>query len=252
MLKIIKIGGKLIEDAELLSKLCDSLVKFYPNFVLVHGGGSMAAELAGSLGVETRMHEGRRITDAKTLEIATMTYAGLANKRLVAALQVRGVNACGLSGCDMNVVVSHKREVKDIDWGYVGDVDAVGTKAIGMLLDAGVVPVISPITFSLQDGLLNTNADSVASAVAVAMSKQRQTECIFCFDKPGVLLDVNDNNSLIPQINRETYARLSAEKKIFSGMLPKLDNAFKMIGSGVERVRLTNPDNLDSGTVIIK
>ncbi len=251
-IKVIKIGGKLIENREVLARLCDGLASLGEPFVLVHGGGVLGSQLATKLGVEVKMHEGRRITDEPTLEIAVMAYAGLANKRVVAALQARGVNACGLSGCDMAVVKSHRRPVKDIDWGFVGDVDSVNADVLAMLLDAGAVPVVSPITFSPEGELLNTNADSVASAVAMGLASKYEVELVFTLDKAGVLLDVEDESSLIPTITPQLYQELRQEEKIHSGMIPKIDNAYKTIDAGVEKVRITSPDNLTGGTVVVK
>lgn len=250
MIKVIKIGGKLIENDILLSCLCDQLPACYPHCVLVHGGGSMAGQLASRLGIETYMHEGRRITDRETLDVTVMAYAGLANKKVVAGLQARGVNACGLSGCDMGVIRSHKREVKEIDWGFVGDIDEVNAKVLADLLEKKVMPVLSPITFDCQGQLLNTNADSVASAVAIALSRLHETELVFCFDKPGVLLDSEDDRSVIGELDREKYQAYLDQGIIHSGMIPKLDNAFKTIDAGVKTVRLTNPENLEGGTVV--
>lgn len=250
--KVIKIGGKLIENGEVLSSLCDSLASLDGKFVLVHGGGVMGSRLAEQLGVEVKMHEGRRITDAATLDIAVMAYAGLANKRVVAALQSRGVNACGLSGCDMAVVKSKRREVKDIDWGFVGDVDKANGEVLSMLIEKGITPVVSPITFSAEGELLNTNADSVASAVAVGLSEFADVELVFTLDKAGVLLDVDDPRSLIATITPSIYAELKAENKIHSGMIPKIDNAYKTINAGVGAVRITSPENLSGGTVVVK
>lgn len=249
-IKVIKIGGKLIENSDVLASLCDHLASLDEAFVLVHGGGVMGSHLAEKLGVEVKMHEGRRITDAATLEIAVMAYAGLANKRVVAALQARGVNACGLSGCDMAVVRSHRRSVKDIDWGFVGDVDEVNADVLALLLDSGAIPVISPITFSEQGELLNTNADSVASAVAVGLARKYDVELVFTLDKAGVLLDVNDEESLIPTITPSLYAELRSQEKIHSGMIPKIDNAYRTIEAGVAAVRITSPSNLSGGTVV--
>lgn len=252
-MKVIKIGGKLIENQATLERVVDALVGLGNEpFVLVHGGGTLATQLAKELGVEQRMHEGRRITDARTLELAVMAYAGLANKRVVAALSSLGKRACGLSGCDMGVVVSHRRPVGEIDWGFVGDVDSVDAEVLSDLLDKGICPVLSPITCSAEGELLNTNADSVAAAVAIAMAGRAEVEAVMCLDKPGVLLDVDDPESVIPKIDRALYEQLKSEGKIFSGMIPKLDNAFSMIASGVEAVRITDADHLDSGTLIVK
>ena len=250
--KVIKIGGKLIENGDVLSALCDVLSALKEPFVLVHGGGVMGSHLAEQLGVEVKMHEGRRITDAATLDIAVMAYAGLANKRVVTALQKRGVNACGLSGCDMAVVKSKRREVKDIDWGFVGDVDKANGEVLAMLIEKGVTPVVSPITFSAEGELLNTNADSVASAVAVGLADYMDVELVFTLDKAGVLLDVEDPQSLIAKITPSLYAELKAENKIHSGMIPKIDNAYKTIDAGVGAVRITSSDNLSGGTVVVK
>ena len=179
-----------------------------------------------------------------------MAYAGLANKKVVAGLQARGMNACGLSGCDMGVIRSHKREVKEIDWGFVGDIDEVNAKVLADLLERKVMPVLSPITFDCQGQLLNTNADSVAAAVAIALSRLHETELVFCFDKPGVLLDSEDDRSVIGELDREKYHAYLDQGIIHSGMIPKLDNAFKTIDAGVKAVRLTNPENLEGGTVV--
>lgn len=250
MIQVIKIGGKLIEDNTILGCLCDQLSTCYPRCIVVHGGGSMAGQLASRLGIGIRMHEGRRITDRETLDVAVMAYAGLANKRIVAALQSRQVNACGLSGCDMGIIRSHKREVKEIDWGFVGDIDAVNADALADLLDKEVMPVISPITFDAKGQLLNTNADNVAGAVAVALSRFSETELVFCFDKPGVLLDVNKEETLIPELDLERYQDYLTKGMIHSGMIPKLENAFRTVAAGVRSVRLTNPANLSGGTVV--
>lgn len=251
-IKIIKVGGKLIESDDVLGCLSDRLAACYPGCVLVHGGGSMAGQLSTKLGMEVQMHEGRRITDKATLDVTVMAYAGLANKRVVAALQARGVNACGLSGCDMQVVVAHRREVKEIDWGYVGDIDRVNAGYLELLLEREVMPVISPITFDLSGQLLNTNADSVASAVACALSVKYETELIYCFDKPGVLKDVEDEDSVIPSMNRLQYEDYLKQGVIHSGMMPKLENAFKTLDAGVKSIRLTSPEHLDGGTLIVK
>lgn len=252
-MKVVKIGGKLIENQSTLNSVAKALVALGDDpFILVHGGGAMATALAGKLGVEQRMHEGRRITDAATLELAVMAYAGLANKRVVATLAALGKPACGLSGCDMGVVRSVRRPVGEIDWGFVGDVVEVRGDVLADLMDKGISPVLSPITCSAEGELLNTNADSVAAAVAVAMADRGEVEAVMCLDKPGVLLDVDDPNSVIPQIDKTLYKELKSEGKIFSGMIPKLDNAFAMIASGVAAVRITDAAHLDGGTLIVK
>jgi acetylglutamate kinase len=251
-LTIIKVGGKIVEEPETLAALLRDFSTVEGYKMLVHGGGRSATRVAAQLGIETKMVDGRRITDAATLDIAVMAYAGLANKRVVSALQARGVNACGLSGCDMAVVKSHRRPVKDIDWGFVGDVDEVNADVLALLLDNGAIPVVSPITFAPTGELLNTNADSVASAVATGLAGKYEVELVFTLDKPGVLLDVNDDSSLIPTITPSLYAELKAENKIHSGMIPKIDNAYKTIDAGVGAVRITSPEDLSGGTLVVK
>ncbi len=247
---IIKIGGKLVEDDEVLNRLCDKIAGDDSNMILVHGGGNMAGQLSAKLGITVKMHDGRRITDRETLDVTVMAYAGLANKRVVAAMQARGVNACGLSGCDMGVIVSHKRDVQEIDWGYVGDIDEVKGDCLAGLLEQKIMPVLSPVTCDLSGHLLNTNADSVASAVAQAMCRQYETELIYCLDKPGVLTDIEDDDSVIPSIDREQYLEFINKGLIHSGMIPKLENAFITIATGVKTVRLTSPEQLRGGTII--
>lgn len=250
MFRIIKVGGKLIENDIMLGCLCDKLSACSSGYILVHGGGSMAGQLSSRLGIVTRMHDGRRITDGETLEVTVMVYAGLANKKMVAALQARGVDACGLSGCDMGIVRAHKRKAGETDWGFVGDIDEVRVDRLISLLGKQIVPVLSPITFDRYGQLLNTNADSVAAAVAISLSRIYETELVFCLDKPGVLTDIEDEHSVIPVLDPEKYQDSLDRHLIHSGMIPKLENAFKTIEAGVKMVRLTNPGNLEGGTVI--
>lgn len=253
MIRVVKTGGALIEDDQRLEVLCDSIARLPQPVVVVHGGGKMAARMAGELGVEVRMHNGRRLTDAPTLQIAVMVYAGLANKRLVASLGRRGVKAFGLSGCDMMSVVAHKRLPTDgIDWGYVGDIDTVNCDALSMLLERGITPVVAPITCSNEGQLLNTNADSVASAVSASLAQHFRVETTFCLDKAGVLADVDNPDSVIDRIDRELYASMVAEGTVFEGMIPKLDNAFALLNSGIDTVRLTDANHLEGGTVICR
>lgn len=247
---VIKVGGKVIEHQDSLSHFCEHIFSFYPHCILIHGGGVLANELASKLNIPVQMHQGRRITDKAMLDIAVMTYAGIANKQLVAMLQTKNIDACGLSGCDMNIIVSHKRIATDIDWGLVGDIDSVDAQKLKLLLDHHIMPVISPITYNKEGHLLNTNADSVAASVAVAMSKWFDTQLIYCFDKPGVLQDINNPTSVVPTINQKLYSDMKNKNIIHSGMIPKLDNAFKTISLGVSSVRLTDTNNLNGGTQI--
>ncbi|MDR0983238.1 MAG: acetylglutamate kinase [Culturomica sp.] len=250
--KVIKIGGKLIEDDRTLGEVCKRLKACYPNCIVVHGGGNMATALAASLGVENRMHDGRRITDKAMLDIAVMVYAGFANKKIVAELLKNDVNACGLSGCDMGLVIAEKRESEEIDWGFVGDIKKINAEVFTQMLKDKIMPVISPISCTVEGQLLNTNADNVASSVAIALSGKFEVELVYCFDKAGVLEDINDETSVIAEINLQKYTDLKKNNRIHSGMLPKLENAFKTLEAGVDVVRITNYQHLDGGSTVIK
>lgn len=254
MITVVKIGGNVIDNAEALSRFLDDFSRLEGPKVLVHGGGKLATRLSAQLGIETKMVDGRRITDKATLDIVTMVYAGLTNKNIVAALVARGLKAVGLSGADANVIPATKRLPEPIDFGYVGDINPaeVNTDFMKTLIDAGIVPVFCALTHDGGGSLLNSNADSVASAVAIAASSIDETQLVFCFEKAGVLLNVDDENSIIPLINRETYAELRANRVIFEGMLPKIDGAFRAIDSGVKAVIIKRADNLlcDKGTTI--
>jgi acetylglutamate kinase len=256
-LSVIKIGGNVIDDPVKLAQFLPIFAALPSPKILIHGGGKVASQLSEKMGIEVKMHQGRRITDRPTLDIAVMVYAGLVNKGIVAQLQAVNCSAAGLCGADMNLIRARKRPVKDIDYGYVGDVEAVNTQALAQLLESGLVPILAPITHDGQGTLLNTNADTIASVIAVAMAKMYRTELVFCFEKKGVLLDANDENSLISQLNPTEYARLKAEGAIYGGMIPKLDNAFAAIAQGVSRVVIAEAVNLSGlkaeklvGTVI--
>lgn len=252
--KVIKIGGVLIEDGELLNRLCRKFASMNFPFVIVHGGGTFAGQLSEQLGIPCKMIDGRRVTDRETLEVSVMVYSGWINKTLVACLQALGVNACGLSGCDLNLVQADRRKGRDIDWGYVGDVRLVRMGALELLLQAGVVPVISPITHDGKGMLLNSNADGIAAAVAETLGMCYEVELIYCFDKKGVLTDVGDESSVISCLTPFLYEKYKQNGVIHSGMIPKLDNAFKSVYNGVGAVRLIHPDDLDqpnAGTRII-
>jgi acetylglutamate kinase len=246
-LTIIKVGGKIVEEDSTLDKLLTDFSKIEGPKVLVHGGGRLATKMAEKLGVESRMVDGRRITDEETLRIVTMVYAGLVNKNIVARLQALGVNAVGLTGADMNVMRSDKRPVKTIDYGFVGDVKEVNAKALAMLLENGFIPVLSPLTHDKQGNLLNTNADTIAGEAAKALAELFDVTLIFCFEKSGVLLDENDDNSVIPVINVDMFEKYKDAGVIQGGMIPKLENSFQAINAGVKRVIITKASEINGG-----
>ena len=246
-LTIIKVGGKIVEEDSTLDKLLTDFSKIEGPKVLVHGGGRLATKMAEKLGVESRMVDGRRITDEETLRIVTMVYAGLVNKNIVARLQASGVNAVGLTGADMNVMRSDKRPVKTIDYGFVGDVKEVNAKALAMLLKNGFIPVLSPLTHDKQGNLLNTNADTIAGEAAKALAKLFDVTLIFCFEKSGVLLDENDDNSVIPVIDDSMFEKYKDSGVIQGGMIPKLENSFQAINAGVKRVIITKASEINGG-----
>lgn len=252
-LTIIKVGGKIVEEPDTLAALITDFAAIPGLKLLVHGGGRSATRLASQLGIEQKMVDGRRITDADTLRIVTMVYGGLVNKNIVCSLQAKGINAIGLTGADMDIIRSHRRPAGAIDYGFVGDVDRVDAKAIARLIDAGLVPVIAPLSHDGKGSMLNTNADTIASEVAQALAPLFNTTLTFCFEKAGVLADQDDDNSVIKKINRATYQQLRDQNIIAGGMIPKLDNAFKALDSGVKEVVITRADaiaNADCGTSI--
>lgn len=252
-LTIIKVGGKIVEEPDTLAALIADFARIPGLKLLVHGGGRSATRLATQLGIEQKMVDGRRITDADTLRIVTMVYGGLVNKNIVTSLQAEGINAIGLTGADMDIIRSHRRPAGEIDYGFVGDVDRVDAQAIARLLDTGLVPVIAPLSHDGHGSMLNTNADTIASEVARALAPLFDTTLTFCFEKPGVLADENDDSSVIKKIDRATYQQLRDRSIIAGGMIPKLDNAFKALNSGVKEVIITKADAIavpGSGTVI--
>ena len=252
-LTIVKVGGAIVEDEAQLSQLLKDFSAIPGRKVLVHGGGRRATQVAKQLGIETQMVNGRRITDAEMLKVVTMVYGGLVNKNLVARLQANGVNALGLTGADANVIRAHKRPVKDgIDYGFVGDVDAANGETLRNLIEAGITPVMAPLTHDLQGNILNTNADTIASETAKALAPYYDVTLIFSFEKKGVLSNPDDEESVIPVITREDFARLKADGTIAGGMLPKLENAFNAIDAGVKAVNITLATAIDGrhGTII--
>ena len=255
---IVKVGGGIVESEASLNNLLDKFARIEGLKVLVHGGGRSATKVAEQLGIAQTMIGGRRITDAETLKVVTMVYAGLVNKNIVAQLQARGINALGLTGADMNVIQSHKRPLKkvkmedgstqEVDYGYVGDIDQVNADLLADLIAKGVVPVLSPIGHDTKGSLLNTNADTIAAETAKALAKHFDVTLMFCFEKKGVLLDADNDDSVIPSITAEEFPRLVAQGVVSGGMLPKLENSFNAISSGVSRVIITQADAIDDPT----
>lgn len=251
-LTLIKVGGKIVEEASSLQRLLTDFAAISGHKLLVHGGGRSATRIAEQLGIESRMVDGRRITDAETLRVVTMVYGGLVNKNIVAGLQACGVNALGLTGADMDVIRSVKRPVKDIDYGYVGDVERVDARLLGDLIARGVVPVMAPLTHDGAGNLLNTNADTIASETARALAARFDVTLVYCFEKKGVLRDPDDEDSVIPSLNRRSFEALTADGTIAGGMIPKIENGLAAIEAGVKRVIITRADAIDgrSGTLI--
>lgn len=245
-LKIIKIGGNVIDHEEKLQAFLQDFAKLPGLKVLVHGGGKLASDLSRTLGIEPKLVDGRRITDEETLVVVTMVYAGLINKNIVARLQAHGTNALGLTGADANIIPATKRQAGAIDYGFAGDIDTdqLSGDTLARFLEQGLTPVVAPITHDQQGHLLNTNADTIASSLAVALSRHFAVQLVYCFEKAGVLLDVNDDASLIPHLTHPEYQRLKEQGVIAAGMIPKLDNAYAAIRSGVTSVRICHADDL--------
>ena len=249
MIQVIKIGGGVLENEAQRNAFLRQFAAIEGPKVLVHGGGRLATTMAERLGVETRMIEGRRVTDKETLDIVTMVYGGLVNKQVVAQLQTMGVNAIGMTGADGGWMKAVKRPIKNgIDYGYVGDVTEVNGAHLRTLVENGLVPVIAPITYSAEGLLLNTNADTVASQTAISLAPDVQLT--FCFEKAGVLSNPDDESSLIPRITPESYTQLKADGIVSGGMIPKIDNAFAALQEGVRSVRITHSSNILGGTII--
>lgn len=246
VLNIIKIGGNVIDDSTQLTEFLEKFAALPGRKILVHGGGKIATRIAQEMGVEAKMVEGRRITDGPMLDVVTMVYAGLTNKNIVAALQKYDCNAIGLSGADANVIKAVKRPVREIDYGFVGDIlaDSIDGLAIKKLLEAEFIPVFSAITHNGHGQLLNTNADTIASSLAVALSNFYEVSLIYCFDKNGVLRDVENENSVIETIRSSEFERLKENNVIHDGMIPKLYNAFDAISKGVSNVYIGHANNL--------
>ena len=250
---IVKVGGAVVEDNEQLAQLLTDFAAIPGKKVLVHGGGRRATKVAAALGIESKMVNGRRITDARMLEMVTMVYGGLVNKNLVAKLQAKGVNALGLTGADMDVIHSHKRPVKDgVDFGYVGDVERANGKMLQTLIQKGITPVMAPLTHDGNGNILNTNADTIASETAKALAPYYDVTLIYSFEKKGVLSNPDDDNSVIPVITRSDFEKYQADGTIGGGMIPKIENALAAVDAGVKEVIITLATAIDGkqGTVI--
>ena len=252
-LTIVKVGGKIVEEEDSLRSLLSDFSKIEGLKLLVHGGGRSATKVATQLGIESVMVNGRRVTDAETLKVVTMVYAGLVNKTIVARLQALDINALGLTGADLNLIRSEKRPVKEVDYGFVGDVKAVNADLIADLINKEVVPVLAPLTHDKQGNMLNTNADTIAGETAKALASHFDVSLVYCFEKKGVLRDENDDDSVIAEITPTIYQEYVAQGVIQGGMIPKLDNAFEALHAGVKEVIITQASELgkSSGTKVI-
>jgi acetylglutamate kinase len=254
---VIKIGGNIIDDNAKLSSFLKAFAAVEGKKVLVHGGGKLATRLAAQLNIPQQMVEGRRITDAETLKVVTMVYAGFVNKNIVAQLQAAGTNAIGICGADGNAILAHKRRGAAIDYGYVGDVDAINTELFQTLLNQDINIVVAPITHDAQGQLLNTNADTIAQEIAKGLSQFFNVSLVYSFEKSGVLRDAEDDTTVIKEINPTSYQQLKEEGAIFAGMIPKLDNAFAALNSGVQKVIIGKAEELghlikgEAGTTIL-
>ncbi|MDR1407823.1 MAG: acetylglutamate kinase [Tannerella sp.] len=246
-LTIVKVGGKVVEEEDALNGLLADFSMIEGSRILVHGGGRLATKLSARLGLESRMIDGRRITDAETLKVVTMVYGGWVNRMVVARLQALNVNAIGLTGADMNVIRSVKRPVETIDYGFVGDVEEVNATLLTMLLRQDIVPVLSPLTHDGKGHLLNTNADTIAAETAKALSKTFDVTLVYCFEKSGVLRDEQDDTSVIPQMDKALFQQYMTDGVIQGGMIPKLENAFRAIEAGVRKVLITRASDINSG-----
>ena len=252
-LTVVKVGGAVVEDEAQLNQLLKDFSAIEGRKVLIHGGGRRATQVAASLGIESKRVGGRRITDADMLSVVTMVYGGLVNKNLVARLQANGVNALGLTGADVDVIRSHKRPIKDgVDFGFVGDVDRADGKMLNQLIEAGITPVMAPLTHDGEGHILNTNADTIASETAKALAPYYDVTLIYSFEKKGVLRNPDDDDSVIPTITRADFEQYKADGTISGGMLPKIENALSAIDAGVSRVIITLATAIDghSGTQI--
>ncbi len=243
---VIKIGGNVLDDDSALQSFLKTFSEIKGAKLLVHGGGKIATKIGDKLGIQSNYVNGRRITDEATIDLVTMIYGGLVNKKIVSKLQSLNCNAIGLTGADANIIPATKRPVKEIDYGFVGDINSseLSVQSLELLLKSNITPIFAPLTHDGKGQMLNTNADTIASALAIALSKTYHVRLIYCFEKKGVLENVNDDNSIINLITKEQYQHLLQEKKLFDGILPKIDNAFAAIDSGVKEVLIGDAKDL--------
>lgn len=233
---IVKVGGNVLDDDNETIRFLEQFIKLPKRKILIHGGGKIATDISTQMGIETKMVDGRRITDLETLRVATMVYAGWSNKTVVAHLQSMGVNALGVSGADLNLIQAIKRPVKEIDYGWVGDVSGVNVNQWSFLIDSGILPVLCAITHDMAGHLLNTNADTMAAEVAMALSEKYEVQLVYCFEKKGVMLDLHDESTVIRKLTREDFNTYKQTGIISKGMIPKLENAFKASDKGIKDV----------------
>jgi len=247
-LQIVKIGGNVINDEHALNSFLKNFSTLKEPKILVHGGGKRASEISSAMGLVSKMVNGRRVTNAETLEVVTMVYAGLLNKNITAKLQQFNCNAMGLTGADANAIIAHKRDINDVDYGFVGDIDKINPEMISLLLENKITPVFCAITHNKKGQLLNTNADTIAAEIAIGMSKLFETEINYVFELQGVLKNIEDENSIIEKINLKKYKQLVDEGIIANGMLPKLQNCFNALENGVGKVKIGDASLINSTT----
>ncbi len=254
LLTVVKLGGQIIDHPEKLDRFLDQFIQLSGAKILVHGGGKVASQVLRQMGIEPQLHNGRRITDSDTLKVVQMVYGGMINKNLVALLQSKNCPAVGLSGVDGNIILARRRPIKEIDFGFVGDITAVNTHALLLLLHGNLIPVIAPLTHDGKGQILNTNADTIACALASALTQHFTVRLIFAFEKPGVLGADGNENSMISELTPELYQKYKQNQMIRDGMLPKIDMAFSALKAGVQRVQITayhTINNASSGTAVI-
>ena len=245
---VIKIGGNVIDDTDKLNSFLDDFSKISGKKILIHGGGKIATSIGNKLNIPSKYIDGRRITDDETIDLVTMVYGGLVNKKIVAKLQSFHCNAIGITGADANLLPAKRREVREIDYGWAGDIETkkINAKSWQLFLENDLTPVVASLTHDEMGNMLNTNADTIASVIAVALSKFFQVSLIFCFEKNGVLLDINNENSVIAKMNHEEYLSLKKMNKLFAGILPKIDNSFDAVNKGVKEVVIGSSSQLSS------